>query len=180
MYIQQLMLCLFGLLFLSLTKKSINFVSRMFLMLHYDLIFESEIKKKPNGKKEKLIMLTNLLFHKNFREIQVFCLRFINNKSGGLFGPSFPIRSDHGVSRQSRWSFGFFFLLKIHVNNILSMATSFVSMYLYCCSLLFCLSNFCPQGFHKNKPAIEPRCPLCYESSSCCVLRLAKNVPNIK
>ena len=60
------------------------------------------------------------------------------------------------------------------------MATSFVSMYLYCCSLLFCLSNFCPQGFHKNKPAIEPRCPLCYESSSCCVLRLAKKVPNIK
>ena len=60
------------------------------------------------------------------------------------------------------------------------MATSFVSMYLYCCSLLFCLSNFCPQGFYKNKPAIEPRCPLCYESSSCCVLRLAKNVPNIK
>ena len=41
----------------------------MFLMLHYDLIFESEIKKKPNGKKEILIMLTNLIFHKHFREI---------------------------------------------------------------------------------------------------------------
>ena len=54
---------------LVVDKKSINFVSRMFLMLHYDLIFESEIKKKPNCKKEKLIMLTNLLFHKNFREI---------------------------------------------------------------------------------------------------------------
>ena len=38
-------------------------------MLHYDLIFESEIKKSY-GKKEKLIMLTNLVFHKNFREIQ--------------------------------------------------------------------------------------------------------------
>ena len=30
---------------LVVDKKSINFVSRMFLMLHYDLIFESEIKK---------------------------------------------------------------------------------------------------------------------------------------
>ena len=53
---------------LVVDKKSINFVSRMFLMLHYDLIFESEIKKSY-GKKEKLIMLTNLVFHKNFREI---------------------------------------------------------------------------------------------------------------
>ena len=34
---------------LVVDKKSINFVSRMFLMLHYDLIFESEIKK-PNSK----------------------------------------------------------------------------------------------------------------------------------
>ena len=54
---------------LVVDKKSINFVSRMFLMLHYDLIFESEIKK-PNVKREKLIMLTNLVFDKNFREIQ--------------------------------------------------------------------------------------------------------------
>ena len=53
---------------LVVDKKSINFVSRMFLMLHYDLIFESEIKK--SCKKEKLIMLTNLVFDKNFREIQ--------------------------------------------------------------------------------------------------------------
>ena len=43
---------------LVVDKKSINFVSRMFLMLHYDLIFESEIKKNLMAKRKNLTKLT--------------------------------------------------------------------------------------------------------------------------